>query len=173
MERGCDRAHRVRPRAARPRLRLLRGRRARLGHRNTHLLLLDARRLAGEMTEVIQLRAANAPTPNDQNLREHRAVHRENALDANPVRDLPHRERLAHATTATRDANALERLNALLLPFLYPHVDAQRVAGAEWRNVAEPLFLGFDEGMHMTLRAEPGKTVLARTRKLTSRVAER
>ena len=54
---------------------------------------------------------------------------------------------------ATRDAHALERLNALLFAFLHAHVDAKGVAGAERRDVTEPLFLGFDEGMHMTLCA--------------------
>src|SRR6185437_11946366 len=35
--------------------------------------------------------------------------------------------------------------------FLDAYVHAQGVAGTERRDVAEPLFLCFDEGMHMTL----------------------
>ena len=58
-------------------------------------------------------------------------------------------------TATTRDAHTLERLNALLFPFLHAHVHADGITGAERREVvAEPLFLGFDEGMHMTLGAE-------------------
>src|SRR5437868_6863921 len=135
-------------------LRLLRGRRARLGHRDTHLLFLDSSRLAGEMTEIVELRATDASAANDLNLGEHRAVDREDALDADAVGDLPHGEALAHTTPSTRNADALEGLNTLLLTFLDANVDAQRIAGAEGRNIAEPLFLGFDECMHMTLGAE-------------------
>src|SRR5256714_716060 len=149
-------------------LRLLRDRRARLGHRDTHLLLLDASCLAGEMTEVVELRAPHAPATHDRNLGEHRAVHRENALDADAVGDLPHGERLAHAAAATRNADAFERLNALLLTFFHTDVDAQCVTGAEGRNGAEPLFLSFDEGMHMTLGAGRSPRLAAATHRIKS-----
>src|SRR5438046_1068707 len=83
-------------------------------------------------------RAPHAPATHDRNLGEHRAVHGENALDADAVGNLPHGERLAHAAAATRNADAFERLNALLLTFFYTDVDAQCVTGAEGRNGAEP-----------------------------------
>ena len=88
------------------------------------------------------------------NVGEHRAVHRENALDADAVGDLADRERLADTAAAARDADALEGLDPLLLTFLHADVDTQRVTSAERGNRAEPFFLGFDERMHMTLGAE-------------------
>src|SRR5689334_17423434 len=127
------------------RAQLLRGRRARFRHRDAHLLLLDAGRLAREMTEVVQLGATDASAADDVNLGEHRAVHREDALDADAVGDLANGERLADTTAAARDADALEGLDPLLFAFLHAHVDAERVTSAEGRNIAEPLFLGFDE----------------------------
>ncbi len=59
----------------------------------------------------------------------------------------------------------LERLNALLFAFLHAHVDAEGVTRTERGNVAEPLFLGFDEGMHMTLwpQGPDGTGVLVET----------
>src|SRR5690348_348098 len=157
MVQACDRARPARRRAARS-TRLLSGRIAGFGHGDTHLLFLDAGRFAGEVTQVVQLGAAHPPTAHDLNLGEHRAVHGEDALDADAVRDLPHRERLADAAATTRDADSLERLNALLLALLHAHVHAERVTGAKWGNLTKPLFLGLDKGMHMTLGAEgPGK----------------
>src|SRR5688500_6209057 len=136
------------------RVRLLRRGRARLRHRHLRLALLDARRLAGEVAEIIELRAPHAATAHDLDLGQHRAVKREDALDADAVGDLTNRERRAHTGAAPRDADALECLNALLVTFLHAHVHAQRVTGPEGGDVgAEPLFLGLDEGMHMTLGA--------------------
>src|SRR5678816_2861428 len=68
-----------------------------LGARNLHarLALLDARCLSGEMAQVIQLCAAYAATTDNRDTGDHRAVHGENALDADSARDLPDRERLA------------------------------------------------------------------------------
>ena len=44
-------------------------------------------------------------------------------------------------------------------PSFDANVDAERVTGTERRHVAEPLFLGFDEGMHVgTRRWSPGKS---------------
>jgi hypothetical protein len=85
---------------------------------------------------------------------EHGAVQREDALDTDAVRDLANGERRAHSRATAGDAHTFERLDPLLLAFLDSHVHAQRVTSPEGRNVgAEPLFLGFDEGMHMSLGA--------------------
>src|SRR5439155_15268990 len=108
-----------------------------LWHHDAHLLLLDARGLARDVADEIELGAADAAAAQHVDLGEHRAVHREDALDANAVGDLANRERLADPTAAARDAHALERLNALLLTFLDAHVHTQRIAGAEGRNIAE------------------------------------
>ena len=82
-------------------------------------------------------------------LRDHRAVQREDALDADAVGHLAHRERLAHAAALLRDADAFEGLHALLLAFLHADIHANGVTGPERRDVvAQPLFLRFDERMH-------------------------
>jgi hypothetical protein len=112
-------------------------------------------RIAGEVAQVVQLGATHAAATHDLDVGEHRAVQREYALDTDAVGDLPHGEGGAHPRATARDADPLECLNALLLTFLDAYVHAQGVAGTERRHVgAEPLFLGFDEGMHMTLGAE-------------------
>src|SRR4051794_34870742 len=64
---------------------LLRGR-ARL--RDARLHLLDARGLAGEMAQVVQLGAAHAAAADDRDVGQHGAVEREDALDADAVGDL-------------------------------------------------------------------------------------
>ena len=131
------------------------------GFRNgdARLLLANARRLAGEIAQVVELGATDAAAAHHDDLGEHGAVHREDALDADAVGDLADGERRADTAAAARDADAFERLDALLFTFLDADVHAKRVAGAERRNVAQPLFLGFDEGMHMTLGAKgPGRS---------------
>ena len=129
----------------------------RLGARDldARLSFLDASRLAGEVAQVVELGAADASTADYRDGRDHRAVRREDALDTDAARDLADRERLADATAAAGDADTFERLEALLVTFFDADVDADRVTGAEGRNIsAEPLFLGFDKWMHMTLGAE-------------------
>ncbi len=122
---------------------------------NANLPLLDAGSLTREVTEVVELRAADAATANHEHRRDHRAVAREDALDANATRDLADRERLADSAATTSEANTFERLETLLVTFFNADVDANRVAGAEWWQVsAEPLFLGFDKWMHIKLGAE-------------------
>src|SRR5262249_5065356 len=120
------------------------------------LLLADARRLAAELAQVEQLGATDATTTDDDDVRDHRAMHGEDALDAHAVGDLPDREAFADSAAAASDAHAFERLDALLVAFLDAHVHAQSVARAECRQVtAQPGFLSFDEGMHSLLRAMP------------------
>ena len=129
----------------------------RLGARDldTHLSFLDAGRLSGEVAKVVELGAADAATTNDGDRCDHRAMRREDALDTDAAGNLADSERLADATAATGDADTFERLEALLVTFFDANVDADRVTGAEGRNIsAEPLFLGFDKWMHMSLGAE-------------------
>src|ERR1035437_1994169 len=123
--------------------------RARHRDDDAHFPFLDARGLAGHVAEIEQLRPTHAAAAHDGDLGEHRRVHREDALDAHTVRDLADRERLGDAGAATRDAHALEGLQALLLTFLDAYVDAQRVAGAEGGNGLHPFLLGLDERVHM------------------------
>src|SRR3954464_10338137 len=116
--------------------------------------LSDAGRLAGEVTEVVKLGAANAAATHDLDLSDHRAVERKDSLDADAVRDLANGEGRADSTAALGDADALEGLDSFLVALANSDVDAEGVTGPERGNVvAEPLFLGVDEGMHMTLGA--------------------
>src|SRR5688572_20957292 len=106
------------------------------------LLLADARCLAREVAEVIQLCPPNTPTTHDVNFGDHRAVNREDAFDADAVRDLANGERLADPATAACDTDPLERLDALLVALLDAYGNAESVARAERRKLlAEPLFL--------------------------------
>src|SRR5262245_49874592 len=114
--------------------------RAGLWNRDAHLLLLDAGRLAREMTKVIELRTTDAPAPHDVDVRQHRAVRRENALHAHAVGDFANRECLADARTAAGNAHALERLNSLFFALFHAHVHTQRITRPERRNVPQPLF---------------------------------
>ena len=81
-------------------------------------------------------------------------MQREDALDADAVGDLADGERRADTDTTTGDADSFERLDALLFPFLHSDVHADGITGAKRWDVAEPLFLGFDEDMHMSLGAD-------------------
>src|SRR4051794_40367111 len=72
---------------------LLRG--PRDGHRDLDLLLADAGRFTGEMTEVVELGATHAPAAHNRKVRDHGAVDGEDALDADAIGDLAHGERLA------------------------------------------------------------------------------
>src|SRR6476619_7402963 len=131
---------------------VLLGGRAGLG--NAHLHFLDARGLAGEMTQVVELGATDTAATDHVDVGQHGAVEGENALHADAVRDLADGERGADAAAPTGDDHSLERLDALLFPFLDAHVHAHGITRAEGGQVGtEPLFLGFDEGMHMTLGA--------------------
>src|SRR5688500_7279650 len=121
--------------------------------RGAGLVLPNARGLACKRAKVVQLRATHATATDDDQVADHRAVHREDALDSNSIRDLAHGKRLVDAGAATGDAHALERLEPLLVTLLHADVHAQGVTGAERRDVrAEPFFLGFDEGDRKSTR---------------------
>src|SRR5688500_16112725 len=156
-------------RMAGPRYRLLLLGRPGGGHGDTHLLFLDARGLAGEVAEVVQLGAAHAAAAHHLDSTDHRAVHREDALDADAVRDLADGEGLADTAATTGDAHALERLDALLVAFLHPDVNAQRIARTERGKVGlHPGLLGLDKGVHMELRDMPaGRAAPGRAHWLT------
>src|SRR5438132_9864695 len=90
--------------------RLLFGR-SRGRHDDAHLLFLDARSLAGELPQIVELCATHTSAAHDGDVRDHRAVHRENALDADAVRDFPYREAVTDAAAAPPNAHALEVLD--------------------------------------------------------------
>src|SRR3954452_16874658 len=81
-------------------------------------LLLDARRLAGEIAQVEEARATDAAARDHIDLLDARRVQREDALDADAVADLADGERRAVTGAGLANDHALERLRALLLAFL-------------------------------------------------------
>src|SRR5687767_2698516 len=112
--RGAVRASRATPARARSsgasrpgdRLRLFGRGSAGLRHRYLRLALLDARRLAGEMAQVVELGATNAAAAHDLDVGEHRAVEGEDALDPDAVGDLANGEGGTDARTPSSDAHA-------------------------------------------------------------------
>src|SRR5688572_15274586 len=127
--------------------------RSRGRNRHAHLLFLDARRLSGELTQVVELGPADPAPAHDDNIADHRAVHGEYPLDAHSVGDLTNRESLADPAAPTRDAHSFECLDALFVAFLDPHVHSQCIARTEgWQIAAQPGFLSFDEGVHKSAR---------------------
>src|ERR1700688_93264 len=117
-------------------LRTRRSRRGRRGSRSRRSLLvaplLDAGRLAAQRAQVVELGAPHHAAPDHLDAAERRRVQREDALDADAARDLAHEIGLAGAAAAPADHHALEDLDAFLVAFDDPHVDAHRVAGAEF-----------------------------------------
>src|SRR5579862_2465636 len=113
----------------------------RLRNQNAHPLFLDPARLASEATEIEQLGATNATTANHRDLSEHRTMRREDPLYADTVGNLAHGERRAHSTPAATDAHTFEGLHALLIALTDAHAHLERIAGAEGRQVFQPLFL--------------------------------
>src|SRR5262249_53017287 len=102
-------------------------------------VFLDARLLAFEAAQVIELRAAHLAVTLDDDRVDRRAVRLEHALDARAVRDLAHRECRVEARVLARDHDAFVRLHALAVAFLDLDVDDDRVARAELRHLAGPL----------------------------------
>src|SRR4029078_3562488 len=107
-----------------------RGRRRR--HGSAVFLFLDPCRLAAHLAEVIELGAANPSFAHHFDRGEGRAVHREDALDADAGRDLPHPEGLVDATAPLTHAESLERLEALLVALANAHHDPNGIA---WRKL--------------------------------------
>src|SRR5690606_1188552 len=87
----------------------------------------------------VELRPANLPAPDHVDLLDDRRVQREDALHADPVRDLAHRKRLVDVTTLAGDADTLEDLDPLLVTLAHPDVHTQRVARPEVRDVIPDL----------------------------------
>src|SRR4029079_6424423 len=95
----------------------------------------DARLLAAESTQIIELGAANFAAANHLDRVDHGRVEREHALDALSVRNLAHREVLVDAAARTADADAFVSLHTRLVAFDDLDVDQHRVARLEVGNV--------------------------------------
>lgn len=81
-------------------------------------LLLDARLLAREATEVVEASAANLTDAVNDDLVDERRVHREDTLYANAAGNLADGKALAYALTLDLDDDTLEDLNTLLVTLL-------------------------------------------------------
>src|SRR5881396_133408 len=120
----------------------------RLGDRDA-ALLADPRRLAGQPPQEVELGAAHATLADQLDLRDRRRMQRENALDADARRDLADGERRVDPGAAAADADALERLQSLLVALAYPHHHPDGVARIERRDVGlEPLALDRPQSVH-------------------------
>src|SRR5258705_2774727 len=99
-------------------------------------LLFDARGLAGQFPQVVELRAPHVAAPLHLDLRDRRAVSLEHALHAFAVRHLAHRERGVEAPVALSDHDAFIALHALAVAFLHLHLHENRVARGELGDLA-------------------------------------
>src|SRR5690606_357306 len=104
-------------------------------------VLLDARLLAFQAAQVVQLAGADGAAALDLDRVDGRAVRLEHALDAVAVRDLAHGEGGVEAGVLLADDHALVSLDALAVAFLDLDVDHDGVAGAEVRQLALRLFV--------------------------------
>src|SRR5262249_6336418 len=105
-----------------------------LGDRRRDLgdaLLAQARGLAGEVAQVIELRASNATAADDLDALDAGRVQRERPLDAHALRDAADGEGRPRPFAALADDDALERLQPFLLALDDLHVHAHGVAGDE------------------------------------------
>src|SRR5690606_27040644 len=133
-------------------------------------LRAQARLLAAQLAQVVEARATHVAAALDLDLLDDRRVHREDALDADAVGDLAHREALRGAPAAAADDHALEYLDALLVALLHPHVDAHGVAGAEGRVVlAQGRALDAVESVHRSSSPRPAPSRSGRRRLVVSR----
>src|SRR5690606_19390190 len=104
-------------------------------------LLADTSGLAAQGSQVVQLGATDAAAAYHRDGLDGRRVHREDALDADPCRDLAHGERLAGTAALPRDAHTLERLKPLLVAFAHANVHTERIPRREVRHVRAKLLL--------------------------------
>src|SRR5690242_5531391 len=115
-------------------------------------LLLDPRRLARQIAQVVELGTPYAAAALDGDLADRRAVGLEGPLDPLAVGDLAHRERGIEAAVAARDHHALVGLHALAVALDHLHLHDHGIARLEIRDLAgHALLLDFlDDSVHVT-----------------------
>src|SRR5262249_45799046 len=113
--------------------------------------VLHSRRLALQLAEVVQLRAADPRRPHHLDLLDRRRVQREDALDALAERHLANGERGARAAAVQTDHDAFEDLNALLVALAHLHVHADGVARLHRRPLGQLRFLHQLNRAHVSL----------------------
>src|SRR5262249_42709752 len=104
-------------------------------------LLFDARRLPGEVAEVVELGPPDLTVGDHLDAVDLRRVQREDPLHADPVGDLAHGEGGSRPSLAEADHVAFEDLDALFFALFDPDVDPKPVTGAEARDILADLCL--------------------------------
>src|ERR1700733_10280632 len=104
-------------------------------------LFLDARGLAGQVAQVVELGAAHAAAALDGDVADGRAVGLEHALHTLAVRDLAHGEGGVQPAIAPGDHHTLVGLHALAVAFDHLHLHHHGVAGPELRHLARHALL--------------------------------
>src|SRR4030095_7635978 len=100
---------------------------------------LNSRLLSGAVPQVVQLRAAHLAEAGHFESRDDRRVKREDPLDADAARSLPHGEGGPQpGSTATADDVTLENLDAGLVALDHTDVNLDAVARAKLRNLRLP-----------------------------------
>jgi hypothetical protein len=119
----------------------------------------NSRSLALELTEIVELRAANATRLQDFDRTDHRGIDGENSLDTDSKADAPDRKCRPGKMAAPADHHSLKRLDALFfaLGFLQPNVHTHGITGAEHGNILASLVLA-DLLNYATHMDSPGQT---------------
>src|SRR5262245_12897018 len=110
--------------------------------------LFHARRLALELAQEVQLRAADPGGAEHFDPVDDGRVQREDALDALAERHLADGERRTRAAAVHANHHALEHLDALLVPFADLDVDLDGVPGLDRRALGELPPLDGLNGIH-------------------------
>jgi len=112
---------------------------------------LNPSRLATQLTDVVELGAADASGADNLDLIDDLRVKRKNSLDTMPEGNLAHREGRPSTTMFHCNTNAFEHLDALFVAFLDLDVNFDGIARLEAGYVrAELLFLNHIECVHKT-----------------------
>src|SRR5258706_7878307 len=98
------------------------------------LLLDDAGRLAAQVAQVIQFRAAHLAAAHHLDRIDHRRHHRKDAFHAFAVGNLAHGKTLVEPGAGAADANTFIGLHARAIAFDHLDVDDHGVARSEFRN---------------------------------------
>jgi hypothetical protein len=119
----------------------------------------NARGLAFQLTEVVQLRAADAARLQNFDRADHGRIYGEDSFNANSETDPPNCECCASKMASPADHNPFERLHALFFPFglFEPNVHTHGVTGAERGDILASLVL-MDLLKYATHMDSPGQT---------------
>src|SRR6478609_321179 len=116
-------------------------------------LLPDARGLAAQRAQVVELGPADPASAHHLHRGDSRAVNREEPLDPDTGRDLPDGEILADPAAPLGDDQALEGLQPLLIALADADHDPDGISRLECRNVRAQALTGhLCQSLHVSLR---------------------